>query len=154
MSRILEPYPQRFLHTSGCPADSFNKRVKTDLIPCKHFLLRIQSPAEQTSFLRCEMTVPKCIALTLFSCNKNIPQYWPSKIWLVFVFQYGDFGGGAQQKEQKLGPNPCRRKGRSTSYQSALSPLFMERKCCLHDLRLTCCCYVDHPQMLTWVLLL
>ena len=37
--------------------------------------------------------------------------------------------------KQNLGPNPCRRKGRSTLYQSALPPLFMERKCCLHDLR-------------------
>ena len=37
--------------------------------------------------------------------------------------------------EQKLGPNPCRRKGRSTLYHSALPPLFIERKCCLPDLR-------------------
>ena len=54
--------------------------------------------------------------------------YWKTNISNIFNGQYWGM-------EQKLGPNPCRRKGRSTLYQSALPPLFMERKCCLHDLR-------------------
>ena len=54
--------------------------------------------------------------------------YWKTNTSNIFNGQYW-------WMEQKLGPNPCRRKGRSTLYHSALPPLFMERKCCLHDLR-------------------